>query len=111
MVKNIDEAINNIQWRQETSESPRLFEVKIWEEDKLVYHNKGYAGVVNIVQSDITMEIEPDKKVSMSGDSQAFGWGAPLEQIFAFDQLQTKLNRVWKLAEEQFNLIKSKYIK
>lgn len=91
MIKNIPNAINEIQWRREMSLEQPQFEIIIKENGRIVYHNKGYAGVVNIVQS---IDEFDQQELSFSGDSQAFGFGHPAIQFFAFDQLRKKLHNV-----------------
>lgn len=88
MIKNTPDAVNKIQWAKEaTSETPE-FEITIKKDGELVYYNKGYSGVVNIVQGKVGIS---EDGLDLEGDSQAFGFGKPLEQLFAFDQLRKKL--------------------
>ena len=99
MKKNIPNAINEIQWRKELKvEEPgnrSVFEITIKENNKVVYLNKGYAGVVNIVHS---VDSFDPKTLEISGDSQAFGFGHPCIQLFSFDQLKQKLQPVFRQA-------------
>jgi len=99
MKKNIPNAINKIQWRRELKvEDPKhrtRFEITIKENDKIVYHNTAYAGVVNMVQSVDEFNV---KELSFTGDTQAFGFGHPCIQLFALDQLRIKLRVVVKQA-------------
>jgi len=87
MINNIPDAINKIQWADEVCEDNPEFEIIIKQDGKIVYHNKAFAGVVNLVQS---VKFDSDK-VTVEGDNQAFGFGHPYVQIFALDQLQKKL--------------------
>ncbi len=45
---------------------------------------------MNMVQSEVTI----DKEGTMEGDSQVMGYGHPIYQLFALDQLRKKLRRV-----------------
>lgn len=89
-------AINKIQhWRkyflvEEGKEFP-TFEVIIKKDKEVIYHNKAYAGVLNLVQS---VDNFDEKEVSFEGDSQAFGFGHPCIQLFSLDQLRKKLQPV-----------------
>lgn len=89
-------AINKIQnWHKEFvvekgKEFP-TFEVIIKEDGKVIYHNKAYAGVLNLVQS---IDNFDEKELSFEGDSQAFGFGHPCIQFFSLDQLRKKLQPV-----------------
>ena len=99
MKNNLTNAINKIEWRKELKvEEPGNrtdFEITIKERGKIVYRNKGYAGVVNIVHSVDSFNVE---ELSMSGDTQAFGFGHPCVQLFALDQLRLKLKPIFKQA-------------
>jgi len=91
MRKNIPNAINKIQWRNEMrveDEDRTRFEITIKENNKVVYHNTAYAGVVNFVQS---VDDFDTKELSFTGDTQVFGFGHPCIQMFALDQLRIKL--------------------
>lgn len=90
MVDNLNgKAINLKQWANEITKSKPLFEVIIKEDNKVIYHNKGYSGVVNIVQSRVTI-----KGDEMEGDSQVLAFGKPELILFAFDQLRQKLSTI-----------------
>ena len=91
MVDNLNgKAVNLKQWANEVKASRAIFEVVIKENGKIIYHNKGYSGVVNIVQSKVTI-----KDGDMEGDSQVLAFGNPLTIIFAFDQLKQKLTKMF----------------
>lgn len=92
MVDNLNgKAINLKQWANEVKASRAIFEVVIKENDKIIYHNKGYSGVVNIVQSKVTI-----KDGEMEGDSQVLAFGKLPLILFAFDQLRQKLTKSFK---------------
>jgi RimJ/RimL family protein N-acetyltransferase len=93
MRKNIPNAVNKIQWRNEMRVEDKdrtRFEITIKENGKVVYHNTAYAGVVNFVQSVDDFDV---KELSFTGDTQVFGFGHPCIQIFALDQLRIKLRK------------------
>jgi len=94
MIKNMPNAVNKIQWRREMrldEKDKTRFEVIIKENGKLVYHNTVYAGVLSLVQG--VSDFNP-KELSITGDSQVFGFGHPCVQVFALDQLKQKLMKV-----------------
>ena len=99
MKKNVPGAINKLQWRREirAQKDKIAFEIIIKENGKTIYFNKAYAGVVNFVQSVDKFDV---KKGVMVGDCQAFGFGHPCVQLFAFDQLRQKLMPVFKHAAQ-----------
>ncbi len=106
MKKNMKNAINEIQWRRELKvedpEDRTRFEITIKENDKVVYHNTAYAGVVNMVQSIDEFDAE---ELSFTGDTQVLGFGHPCIQLFALDQLRIKLRVVGQQAVTMlFNL-------
>ena len=81
-------AINKIQWAKEILQEKPEFEIIMKQDGKVVYHNKTFAGVLNFVQS---VDEVNSKEMSITGDSQAFGFGNPYLQLFAIDQLRKKL--------------------
>jgi len=95
MKNNIPNAINKIQWRKELKvEDPKhrtRFEITIKENNKVIYHNTAYAGVINMVQSIDEFNVD---ELSFTGDTQVFGFGHPCIQLFALDQLRIKLRMV-----------------
>ena len=94
MIDNLGgKAINKIQNGEMTlTRKKPEFEVVIKQDGKVLYHNKAYAGVLNMVQS-----FNHDGKGNMDGDSQVFAFGNPLQIVFAFDQLRQKLAKVIKV--------------
>lgn len=95
MIDNMNgKAINKIKQLMEVQEGQELIEVIIKRGDEVIYQNKGYAGVVNIVQE--VVKFDP-KDMSFEGDTQAFGFGHPIVQIFAADQLRKKLRPAFAL--------------
>ena len=109
MKNNMPGAINQIQWRKEikkAGEIPR-FEIVVKENGKIVYRNKAYAGVLNFIQS--VDKVETGKKLTdftVEGDSQAFGFGHPIIQFFAMDQLGQKLTPALIEALKTLKLLK-----
>jgi hypothetical protein len=107
MIKNIPNAFNKIKETKKFTTDKPEFEIKIWEDNELIYHNKAYAGVINLVQGEIEFDFHNIEDPIISGDSQVFGFGKPIEQLFALDQLRQKMQEVIKIAEDQiFTIIK-----
>ena len=99
MKKNILNVINKIQEIDEVRRDKPEFEIVVKQDGKVVYHNKAFAGVVNFVQS-----VDSFKNGIMEGDSQAFGFGHPLTQLFAFDQLKQKvLPKLMKILQDLYD--------
>lgn len=93
MIDNLNgKAINTIHNKREViiGESPE-FEILIKQNGTTVYHNKGYAGVVNIVQGKINLRTE---EAEMEGDSQVFCFGNPALVWFAYDQIRVKTGKL-----------------
>lgn len=70
-------------------------EVIVKNRGKVIYHNKAYACVMNMVQSE-TVKIETIDDIELEGDSQVFGCGNPIIQMFAINELQRKLKDVYR---------------
>lgn len=90
MIKNIPNAVINIPLKQEFKDQHPVFEVIVKQDGKLIYHNKTYAMVMNLVQS-IT-KLDPSD-LSLEGDSQILCVGHPIVQFFALDQLMIKMKK------------------
>lgn len=69
-------------------------EVIIKKDGKVFYHNKTYAVVMNMVQSMTKIVKEPNGDISLEGDSQVFGCGNSIVQLFAMNELVRKLEAV-----------------
>lgn len=96
MIKNMPEAIIEIPSGSENlGDQQPVVEVLIKVGDKVVYHNKTYAVVMNMVQS--MTKITEDKEagdVILEGDSQTMAIGHPVVSFFAIDQLREKMAKV-----------------
>lgn len=68
-------------------------EVIVKKDGKVIYHNKTYAVVMNMVQS-VTKMTEEDDDFVMEGDSQVFGCGNAIVQFFAISELNRKLTPI-----------------
>ena len=97
MIKNMPNAIIDIPLRMEFKDQHPVYEVMIKMDDKVIYHNKTYAVVMNMVQSVTKLDI---KTMELEGDSQIVGAGHPIIQWFALDQLRKKLTEVTSAATD-----------
>lgn len=68
-----------------------LMEVIIKQDGEIIYHNKGYAGVFNIVQGKVDFDKE---EATLEGDSQVFCFGNPVLVAFAYDQIRVKAGKL-----------------
>lgn len=96
MVKNMPDAIIEIPERAEYQDQQPVFEVLVKQDDKVIYHNKCYAMVMNMVQSHPEVEItDTDGHVDavLDGDSQVMAVGHPIIIAFAAEQMMTKLGK------------------
>src|SRR3989442_6714815 len=93
MVKNMPEAIINLPKGMEFSNQKPEIEVIVKKNGKTIYHNKTYAIVMNMVQS-ITTMTEEKGDVTLEGDSQVFGCGNAIIQMFAIHELNRKMKDV-----------------
>lgn len=103
MIDNMNgKSKNKIRNTMVVTDQHELIEVTIKKGNEIIYRNKGYAGVVNIVQENIKWD---SKDMTFEGDTQAFGFGHPLVQIFAFDQLRKKLKPSFVLGAQIFKKV------
>lgn len=93
MIKNIPNAIIDFPVGMEFSNQTPEIEVIVKKDGKVVYHNKTYALVMNMVQS-MTKMTEEDGDVFLEGDSQVFGCGNAIIQMFALNELVRKMDSV-----------------
>jgi hypothetical protein len=89
MIKNNEDTIIDLPEgvKDYLGQKPEI-EVTVKVDGKTVYHNKAYALVMNMVQSVVTLDL---KNGIQEGDSQVFGAGHPMIQVFALEQLKTKM--------------------
>lgn len=110
MIKNMKNAIIEMPKGMEFSKQKPIIEVIVKKGKKVIYHNMAYAVVMNMVQSE-TLLIEEDEDISLEGDSQVFGAGNAIIQMFAVNELQRKLKPVFTQALMQISpLIKDPVI-
>lgn len=88
MIKNIPNAIIDIPKGAEFKKQKPLYTITIKEGKRVIYHNKTYSAVMNIVQGVTKLDIE---KLELDGDSQVIAIGHPIVILFAMDQLRKKL--------------------
>lgn len=93
MIKNMKDAIIDFPKGMEFTHQKPEIEVIVKNNGKVIYHNKTYAIVMNMVQSITTMAEENDDVV-LEGDSQVFGCGNAIIQFFAINELNRKLTMV-----------------
>ena len=94
MIKNMPDAIIDFPKGMEFGNQIPEIEVIVKKDGKTIYHNKTYAIVMNMVQSITKLEEEADGDVSLEGDSQVFGCGNAIIQLFAMNELVRKLKEV-----------------
>jgi len=94
MIKNMPDAIIDFPKGMEFGNQIPEIEVIVKKDGKTIYHNKTYAIVMNMVQSITKLEEEADGDVSLEGDSQVFGCGNAIVQLFAMNELVRKLESV-----------------
>jgi len=99
MKENIPNAINKIQWRREfrVEKDHPAFTITIEEDGKVIYFNKAFAGVLNFIQSVDEFDFDT---MEVTGDSQVFGFGHPVIQLFAIDQLIIKMKPIMIVARK-----------
>jgi len=91
MIKNMKDAVIKIpEGELDLKNQTPIFEVLIKQDGEVIYHNKAYALVMNMVQSVTKLNLDTGE---MEGDSQVLGVGHPIIQFFALDQLKTKLKK------------------
>jgi hypothetical protein len=91
MIKNMPKAIIKIpEGKQDFYNQKPVFEVLIKQDNKIIYHNKTYAVVMNMVQSITKLDLQTG---DLEGDSQVLGIGHPIVQFFALDQLKMKMRK------------------
>jgi hypothetical protein len=82
--------INKIANRQELGIENKDFEVIIRENGKIIYQNNTHAGVICLVES---LDEFNEEELIFEGVTQAFCFGNPCVQVFAFDQLRQKFSK------------------
>jgi len=101
MIKNMPNAIIKIPKKQDFYNQRPVFEVLIKQDGKVIYHNKTYAVVMNLVQSVTKLDLDTGE---LEGDTQILGVGHPIIQFFALDQLRKKLKKAG-LIDKAFAMI------
>ena len=92
MIKNMKGAIIDIpEGVQNFNNQKPVFEVLIKQGGRVIYHNKAYAVIMNMVQSITKLDLDSGE---MEGDSQVLGVGHPIIQFFALTQLEKKMKKV-----------------
>lgn len=88
MPNAINKIVDNPQVDRTVTPGEPEFEVIIKKNGEVLYHNKGYAIVGNVVQSPIKYT---SKDQMLDADSQTFAGGNALSQWYALDQLKKKM--------------------
>ena len=92
MIKNMKGAIIDIpEGVQNFNNQKPVFEVLIKQGGRVIYHNKAYAVIMNMVQSITKLDLDNGE---MEGDSQVLGVGHPIIQFFALHQLEKKMKKI-----------------
>ena len=92
MIKNMKDTIIDIpEGVQNFKKQKPVFEVLIKQDDRIIYHNKAYAVIMNMVQSITKLDLDNGE---MKGDSQVLGVGHPIIQFFALTQLEKKMKKI-----------------
>lgn len=82
--------INKIANIFELPQGKPKFEFIVKRDGKVVYQRESYAGVLNTVEQ--VNKVNPD--YSIEGVTQSFIFGERLLQIYAFDQLRMRFNKL-----------------
>lgn len=72
---------------------PPQIEVIVKKDGEVVYQNKAYAGVINLVESVDSIDREAGV---IEGVTQNFIFGEKLLQLYSFDQLRQRISQVIK---------------